>query len=170
MSEFFAEYGLWLLIALLVVIVLVFLLAGRKRDADTGEPPAASFVDRTMPPPAAVAAAPLAQPEPVVAEPAPEAPPPASPAAAPVAAPGAASDADNLLLLKGVGPKLAALLGELGVTSFAQIAVWTDADIAAIDEKLGAFKGRPTRDQWVDQAKLLAAGDAAGYEARYGKL
>ena len=77
---------------------------------------------------------------------------------------------DDLLKLKGVGPKLNMLLIELGVTRFAQIAAWTDADLAAIDAKLGNFRGRPVRDQWIDQAKYLAAGDVAGFEAKYGKI
>ena len=77
---------------------------------------------------------------------------------------------DDLTLIKGLGPKLAALLGQLGVTSFAQIAAWSEDDIAAIDPKLGAFAGRPTRDQWAEQARLLADGDKAAYEAKFGKL
>ncbi|HEX7820686.1 MAG TPA: hypothetical protein VF463_08700 [Sphingobium sp.] len=77
---------------------------------------------------------------------------------------------DNLLRLKGVGPKIATLLTAEGITRYAQIAAWTDTDLAAIDAKLGGFAGRPKRDHWVDQAQLLAAGDVAGYEAKYGKL
>jgi predicted flap endonuclease-1-like 5' DNA nuclease len=77
---------------------------------------------------------------------------------------------DTLTLLKGLGPKAAALLNELGVTRFAQIASWNEADIAAIDAQMGAFKGRIGRDRWVDQAKLLARGDTAGFEAEFGKL
>lgn len=94
--------------------------------------------------------------EPVSATPA---EPPASPAAA-----------DNLQLLKGVGPKLAALLAGLGVTRFQQIADWTETDIAAIDPQLGAFQGRIARDNLVDQAAYLARGDKAGFEAKYGAL
>ncbi|MET0360483.1 MAG: hypothetical protein ABW048_01900 [Sphingobium sp.] len=81
-----------------------------------------------------------------------------------------AADGDNLLRLKGVGPKIAALLKAEGITRYAQIAGWSDADVAAIDAKLGSFAGRPRRDNWVDQAQLLAAGDVPGYEAKYGKL
>jgi predicted flap endonuclease-1-like 5' DNA nuclease len=81
-----------------------------------------------------------------------------------------AADGDDLTRIKGLGPKLNRLLAELGVTRFDQIAAWTDADIAAIDAKLGAFAGRPTRDAWVEQAQLLAGGDVAGYEAKFGKL
>lgn len=172
MQQFFIDYGLWLLIALLILIGVIFLLTGRKKSVDVApaEPPV-EVDQRGVTPPAAVAAAvaaepvvvaPVAEPVPVVA---PAAPEPA------VASPAVASGAgDDLLKLKGVGPKLNALLIELGVTRYAQIASWSDADIAAIDAKLGNFKGRPVRDQWVDQAKYLAAGDQAGFEAKYGKL
>lgn len=79
-------------------------------------------------------------------------------------------EADDLTRIKGLGPKLSALLSGLGVTRFAQIAAWTDEDLARIDPQLGAFAGRPARDQWVAQARLLAAGDTAGYESQFGKL
>lgn len=77
-------------------------------------------------------------------------------------------EADDLTRIKGLGPKLAATLGELGVTRFDQIAAWSDADIDRIDAQLGRFQGRIQRDGWVDQAKLLAAGDTAGFEERFG--
>ena len=77
---------------------------------------------------------------------------------------------DNLELIKGLGPKVKNLLKGLGVTSFAQVANWTAADVADIDAKLGAFAGRITRDNWIDQAQLLAAGDIAGFEQKYGAL
>ncbi len=77
---------------------------------------------------------------------------------------------DNLELLKGVGPKLNTLLKSLGITSFDQVANWTPADITEIDSKLGTFAGRIARDNWVDQAKLLVAGDIAGFEKKYGAL
>lgn len=98
--------------------------------------------------------------------------PPAQPAAASSAAPATAAPAsgDDLGRIKGVGPKLKALLASLGVTSFSQIAAWTDEDIARIDARLGSFAGRAKRDSWVEQAALLAAGDTAAYEARFGKL
>ena len=92
----------------------------------------------------------------------------ATPAAAdPAVAPSAAPD--DLTRIKGLGPKLAALLAELGVTTFAQIAAWDDAAVARIDAQLGRFSGRIIRDQWVEQAKLLAAGDESGFTAKFGK-
>jgi predicted flap endonuclease-1-like 5' DNA nuclease len=82
----------------------------------------------------------------------------------------AASGVDDLTRIKGIGPKLRDLLASLGVTSFSQIAGWSDTDIDRIDSQLGQFEGRIRRDNWIEQAKLLAAGDTAGYENRFGKL
>jgi predicted flap endonuclease-1-like 5' DNA nuclease len=82
----------------------------------------------------------------------------------------AAASADDLTRIKGLGPRLAALLATLGVTRFSQIAGWDDNEIERIDAQLGAFKGRIRRDNWVEQARYLAAGDQAGFEARFGKL
>lgn len=74
-----------------------------------------------------------------------EAPKPAAKAAK-------AEGADDLKQLSGVGPALEKKLHEAGVTTFAQIAAWTEADIAEMDEKL-SFKGRIEREGWVEQAK-----------------
>ncbi|SDG04411.1 50S ribosomal protein L21 [Sulfitobacter delicatus] len=65
--------------------------------------------------------------------------------------------ADDLKALSGVGPALEKKLHEAGITSFAQIAAWTEADIAEVDEKL-SFKGRIQREGWVDQAKEKTKG------------
>lgn len=77
---------------------------------------------------------------------------------------------DDLELIKGVGPKLNALLISLGVRRFDQIAAWTRDEIEQVDEHLGAFKGRIDRDRWVEQAELLARGDFTTFEARFGQL
>lgn len=79
-----------------------------------------------------------------------------------------AHQGDDLTRIKGLGPKLAVTLGELGVDSFAQIAGWSDADIDRIDSQLGRFAGRIRRDSWVEQAKYLAAGDVETFEQRFG--
>ena len=86
----------------------------------------------------------------------------AAPAAAPAkkAAPkkaAAAAGGDDLKKLSGVGPALEKKLIEAGVTTFAQIAAWGEAEIAEFDEKL-SFKGRIEREGWVEQAKELANG------------
>ena len=84
--------------------------------------------------------------------------------------PAAHISTDNLLQIKGVGPKLATLLTSLGVTRFDQIAGWTADDVARIDAQLGTFAGRIVRDNWIEQAGYLASGDVAAFEAKYGKL
>ncbi|MGV7122594.1 hypothetical protein [Sphingopyxis sp. 550A] len=131
-------------------------------------PAAPAPAAETPPPPARPAPAAEIPEEPTV--PATPAPEPAAAAPPPAPAPTPAAKTDNLQLLKGIGPKLAGLLNGLGVTSFQQIADWTDADIAAIDPQLGAFQGRIARDNIVDQASYLARGDKAGFEAKYGAL
>ena len=68
------------------------------------------------------------------------------------------SGADDLKLIKGVGPKLEKLLHRLGFFHFDQIAVWSDDEVAWVDENLTGFKGRVSRDGWVAQAKTLAPG------------
>ena len=70
-------------------------------------------------------------------------------------APAAAASSDDLKQLSGVGPALEKKLHAAGVTTFAQIATWTDADVAAIDEQL-SFKGRIEREGWIAQAAELA--------------
>lgn len=84
--------------------------------------------------------------------------------------PAAVGAADDLLQLKGVGPKLNGVLVGLGVTRFDQIAAWTAGDVAKVDEHLGSFKGRIVRESWVEQAGLLATGAIAAFEAKFGKL
>jgi len=69
----------------------------------------------------------------------------------------AADFKDDVKLIGGVGPALEKKLATAGITSLAQIAKWTKADIAKLDEELG-LRGRIERDEWVAQAKDLIAG------------
>ena len=84
--------------------------------------------------------------------------------------PGAEGPPDNLQVMKGVGPKFAALLNQNGITRYAQIARLSPGEIEALDAKLGAFSGRIARDRIVDQAHYLARDDKDGFEAKFGKL
>jgi large subunit ribosomal protein L21 len=74
--------------------------------------------------------------------------------AAPKAA-AATTGGDDLKKLSGVGPALEKKLLAGGVTSYAQIAAWSEDDIAAFDEKL-SLKGRIAREGWVAQAAELS--------------
>lgn len=76
--------------------------------------------------------------------------------------------ADDLKLLKGVGPKLEGVLNELGFYHFDQIAAWTPAQVAWVDERL-KFKGRIERDGWIEQARQLAAGEETEFAKRAKK-
>lgn len=189
----------WLLylIALLIGIVTAFWVwaaTGREASAaetfsaddglleKAGEPvrPAGSVPEPSIP--ASTAAEPAPPPPapkpvaaPAVAGPKAEAKPAAPAEAAPAPSgkpniPAAVGEPDNLRLIKGVGPKLNTLLNSLGVTRFDQIAEWKEAEITEVDQYLGTFSGRITRDAWIDQAKFLARDDIAGFEKKYGKL
>ena len=76
---------------------------------------------------------------------------------------------DDLTRIKGLGPKIASILNVHGVTRFAQIAEWNEAEIDEIDAKLGKFAGRIRRDAWIEQAKLLSSGDESGFSAKFGQ-
>jgi predicted flap endonuclease-1-like 5' DNA nuclease len=83
---------------------------------------------------------------------------------------GHKSPADDFILLKGIGPKLADALHALGFDRFEQLASLTPEEIERLDPQLGAFSGRIVRDKIVEQADYLARGDIDGYEQRFGKL
>jgi NADH-quinone oxidoreductase subunit E len=63
---------------------------------------------------------------------------------------------DDLRRINGIGPKLDALLHELGIWHYDQIASWGPQELAWINSRLGAFRGRAERDNWIDQARTLA--------------
>jgi NADH-quinone oxidoreductase subunit E len=77
--------------------------------------------------------------------------------------------ADDLKQIKGVGPKLEKLLNSMGFFHFDQVAKWTAAEVAWVDENLEGFKGRVSRDGWVDQAKLLAEGGETAFSKKVKK-
>lgn len=67
----------------------------------------------------------------------------------------APAEADDLTAIKGVGPKLAAKLNELGVYRLEQIAGFDGSDLAWIDRNLGGVRGRAMRGDWAGQARSL---------------
>jgi predicted flap endonuclease-1-like 5' DNA nuclease len=89
------------------------------------------------------------------------------PAAKKATAPKAVSGkADNLRRLIGIGPVNEKLLKGQGVTTYAQIAAWTEADVKRIEEVLN-FDGRIAREKWIEQAKLLAAGNETEFARQF---
>ena len=77
--------------------------------------------------------------------------------------------ADDLKLIKGVGPKLEALLHSMGFYHFDQIAKWSSEEVTWVDQNLEGFKGRVTRDDWVAQAAILADGGETEFSNRAKK-
>ncbi len=104
-------------------------------------------------------------------------PAPSKPDAKPVAADGKPEQLqearggrpDDLKLIKGVGPKLEALLHKLGFFHFDQIASWRQKEVEWVDENLEGFKGRVSRDDWVAQADILAKGGTTEFSQRTKK-
>ncbi len=77
--------------------------------------------------------------------------------------------ADDLKLIKGVGPKLEKLLHSMGFFHFDQVGSWGEKEVGWVDENLEGFKGRVSRDSWVEQAKLLASGKDTEFSQRAKK-
>jgi len=150
--------------------VAVFLLFAFHRKP---EAPLSAPVHRQAAPAPAPAPTPKAE-----AAPAPAPAPEPAPAAAPVMSvpetgtKPAMLDApkggtpDDLKKIKGVGPKLESMLHGMGFYHYDQIANWTAAEVAWVDENLEGFKGRVSRDGWVAQAKVLAAGGETEFSKR----
>ena len=175
------EYGfsaaafLAILVSLLAAIILYLGFGGSDRVTMPAKP--ATKPAPAPAPKAEVAPAPAAAPTP---EPAPE-PEPVAEAAAPAASePVAQGDgtrpaaldaprdgnADDLKQIKGIGPKLEKLCNSMGFWHFDQIANWTPDEVAWVDANLEGFKGRVSRDNWIDQAKTLAAGGQTEFSKR----
>ena len=167
--------------------------AGDPAAVEGDAVPAAKEPDPDLPVVAEPAPRPVPAPTPVPAPAAPIArapappPPPQAPRPTPVevaspppapeeVAPSPPAPAPNLAgalaltTIKGLGPKVAAMLAERDITRVDQLAALTPDQANELDVQLGAFTGRMARDRWIDQAKLLASGDTAAYEAEFGKL
>ena len=69
---------------------------------------------------------------------------------------------DDLKLIVGVGPVLERMLQQLGISTYRQIARWSERDIDDFDAKLAEFPGRIRRDTWVTQAREL-------HQSKYGE-
>ena len=71
---------------------------------------------------------------------------------------------DDLKQIKGIGQKSESALHALGIFHFDQIAAWTPANIAWLESRI-ALKGRIGREQWVEQASLLATQNKPHYRS-----
>ncbi len=74
---------------------------------------------------------------------------------------------DDLLRISGVGPKNEKILHSLGYFHFDQIAAWTPENVSWVDDHL-KFNGRIDREEWINQCRLLAAGNETEFATLYG--
>lgn len=153
-------------LAILVAAVAAIVLYAGFTKAPAIDSPAPRAMPATAPPAAEPEPTPTPAPEPV-AEAAPEPEPVAEAAPAESAAEASKPElydgpgdrgADDLKKIKGVGPKLEQMLNGMGVWHYSQVASWGEAEVAWVDDNLEGFKGRVSRDDWVEQAKTLAGG------------
>jgi predicted flap endonuclease-1-like 5' DNA nuclease len=153
MNEFLSMYWPFLVGGLIVLAALFLILRRRGQHVELGviDPVIAPTLARSISVDPARAPADVALPD-------------------EINVPDASGAPDDLRLIKGLGPKVAARLNELGIVRFDQLkALDVDAQ-AALDAQLGPFAGRMARDRWIEQATLLANDDLATYETQFGKL
>jgi len=172
MPELIEAYWPYFLIAIVIGIAIAWLaiVATRRtsvttdrRDVlDEGAAPAARNQTLIDTPAAAT------PPETTAAAPEPATAPAKAPSPTPEPHPAGSTQSDDLTRIKGLGPKLATLLGTHGITRFDQVATWDDAEIDRIDSQLGRFQGRIRRDNWVEQAKMLASGNVSDFSDKFG--
>tara|TARA_B110000503_G_scaffold8516_2_gene11568 strand:- start:1489 stop:2124 length:636 start_codon:yes stop_codon:yes gene_type:complete len=167
-----------ILIGLIVAVIVAIILwmgwqdtnSGNASDATTGTATTSTAAARSdatataASPVAAKPAATKAAAKPAAAKPAAEAA--AKPA---VLAKARAGGADNLKMIKGVGPVLEKALHTTGVFHFDQVGAWTKADAEWFDDNVKGANGRVIRDGWVKQAKILAKGGTTEFSARVKK-
>jgi NADH-quinone oxidoreductase subunit E len=75
---------------------------------------------------------------------------------------------DDLKLISGVGPVLEGRLNALGITQWGQVAKLTPEQIDQVEGSLN-FRGRVARDNWLQQAEVLARGGEEEYVRVFGK-
>jgi predicted flap endonuclease-1-like 5' DNA nuclease len=73
---------------------------------------------------------------------------------------------DDLTKIKGIGAKMEKLCNSLGFYHYDQIAGWSAQEIAWVDDNLEGFKGRVTRDGWVEQARAFAKNQTPAFVRR----
>ena len=78
----------------------------------------------------------------------------------------ASGEADDLKRIRGIDDEAADSLKSMGVTTYAQIAEWQQADMDRVNDLLGT-SGRVERQYWVVQAKVLKDGGHTDFSKLY---
>lgn len=79
--------------------------------------------------------------------------------------PRPAGESDDLKRIRGIGVLIEKKLNSLGIVHYEQVANWTGADIERISRILD-FKGRIERENWIEQARILATGGQTEFSRR----
>ncbi len=160
--------GIIILFVLLEWLVLWWLR--RRSEAAQASTAPAKVVAHAVPPkveaPAVKAAPAVPIAEPVQPAPVAEPVPPAPVAEAVKAAPLVP---DDLKIIEGIGPKIAGILAECGITTFAQLA---ETDVSRLKEIIAQAGLTALADPttWPQQAGLAAAGKMDELEVLQGQL
>ena len=174
-NDWLTTFNLALIAAFAVIVVIAILygmrLRARRRDAEHQE---AARVDEEGAGTSQLSrsdADPKIAPSPAPAPVAPAPPPLADQPVVATPAPAVETGGGGpVTQLKGLGPKVAAQLAEVGITDVGQLAALSPDEADALDARMGPFRGRMARDRWIEQARFLAAGDTKGFEAVFGRL
>ena len=75
---------------------------------------------------------------------------------------------DNLQRISRITADIERLLNAQGVSRYDQIAHWTTADVARFDQLLGG-DGRISRENWIEQAQILARGGETAYSREFDR-
>ena len=75
------------------------------------------------------------------------------------------ADRQDLKLIRDIDADAERMLNSLGVWRYGDIARWTRGDVAAVNKQL-ASQSRVQRENWIEQATVLAAGGFTAYARR----
>jgi len=73
--------------------------------------------------------------------------------------------AEDLKRIRGIGVLIEKKLNQMGIVAYEQIANWTAEEIDRVSQSLD-FKGRIERENWVEQARILASGGTTEFSRR----
>lgn len=74
---------------------------------------------------------------------------------------------DDLAVIRGVGRSGETRLNEAGIHRYVDLSRLSDADAAALEGRLGAEPGTIAREEWREQAAMLAGGRTDEHRTRF---
>jgi predicted flap endonuclease-1-like 5' DNA nuclease len=80
----------------------------------------------------------------------------------------ATNEHDLLQRISGLTPAMESVLNEAGIVRYSQIATWTRADVERFEDALRT-DGRIARENWIEQAQMLARGGDTAYSREFDR-